>query len=133
MDYQLKIAKNPAFWSAGSAFVAGVLAHMFGIVTVLHNYDSINHFFNGFGSSLSLGRWFLKILGSLSEELLGSYNLTWFNSVAFLFLLAVSAYFLTDALEIQSRTSCILIGIAFVTYPTVVSTLFLNLQQSITA
>lgn len=115
--------KNPHYGGI-SAFVFGLAVHFFALVNITHNYDSIATP-SGYGAGVTSGRWFLEILGKITSKLLvGSYNLTWFNGIVFLLLIAAAVYFLVSVLEIRSRLLAVVTGMAFVSFPTAASMLF---------
>lgn len=122
----MRIFSRPSGVAAISALVSGVLIHMFGLVTVLHNYDDVLTQPFGYGTGTTSGRWFLTFLGDLVQSLSFGYNLSWVNGILFVALIAVSAGFLVSAVGLQSKKSAVLWGILMVSFPTVPSTLMFN-------
>lgn len=112
--------KEPC-WIAGiSAMAAGMAAHAFALVNILHNYDNILQQPKGYGAGITSGRWFLTVLGDFCENILDlGYNLTWVNGLVFLVLIAASATFLTEIFQIRSRFGAGLLGCLMATFPTV--------------
>lgn len=114
--------------SAGTAvicsFVCGIVAHLFGLVNVLHNYDDIAVQPSGFGGGISLGRWFLEILGGFFDKCGLAYNLPFVNGVIFIGLIALSAGCFVSIFHVQKRMFAALIGMLFAVFPTVTATLF---------
>ena len=121
-----KLLKQPAGVAAVSAAISGVLIHMFGIVTILHNYDDVITHPQGYGTGVTSGRWFLELLGSIVERLSFGYNLSWVNGLVLILLIALSAAFLVDALGMKSKKTATLWGMLMVSFPAVVSTLIFN-------
>lgn len=107
-----------------AALAAGILAHLFGLVNPLHNYDDISAQPYGYGTGITSGRWFLTVLGELAYTLGLTYNLPLVNGLVFLLLLAVSAAFLVSALKIRRKTSALLVSMLFVVFPAATSSLY---------
>lgn len=115
--------KTPAGTAAVAALACGFATHFYGLVNTMHNYDDIVVQPIGVGSGLVLGRWLLEIQGMVMRFLGWDFNLTWFNGAVFLVLLALSAGILCLTLGIRSRHLAALMGMLFVVFPTVVSSL----------
>ncbi len=113
-----------AVTAAVAAMAFGVITHLFALTNVIHNYDDIASMPGGYGIGVSLGRWFLQILGEFVESLGLNYNLPTVNGLIFLTLLAVSAGFLVDFFQIRGQIPAAAMGMLFVAFPTVASTLF---------
>lgn len=63
-----KLTKTPEGVAFLAAFTAGVIAHLFGLINVVHNYDSIHYMPYGQGSGIYSGRFTLSILGGLRKS-----------------------------------------------------------------
>lgn len=107
-----------------AALISGLFSHMFALVNVMHNYDSINASFHGFGNGVESGRWSLTFISMVMHKFFGGYNLPWFNGVVTLILLSISAVFIVSSFDIRKHSSAMLIGVLFVVFPTVSSILF---------
>lgn len=118
--------KTPHYIATITAFLAGIVVHMFGLVNMLHNYDDIAVQPNGYGTGITSGRWFLTLFGNFVKDNIGSYNLSWINGVLFIMLLAIAAGFFVSTFEMKQVKSAMLIGGAFVCFPAVTSTLFFS-------
>lgn len=116
--------KTPVGTAVIAAFLSGVVAHLFVLVMPIHNYDDIISMPGGFGGGLSMGRWFLELIGRIVEKLGLNYNLPTLNGLFFLALLAVSAGVVVSFLEIKNRVSAAMAGMLFVVFPSVAGTLF---------
>lgn len=116
--------RYPAIHAGVAAFCAGIATHMFALTNVLQNYDNITASFNGFGSGVDSGRWFLTFISMGMHKFFGGYNLPWFNGVIAIFLLAVSAAFLASTLRFRKTWTAVLLGILFAIFPTAASILF---------
>jgi len=103
--------------------LCGMFIHLFRLVTPIHNYDDIGSLPSGFGTGTSSGRWFLNILGNWLTRNFGDYNLPLIKGFIFIVLIALSAGFLVSIFKITNRTHAILIGLAFISFPTATSTL----------
>ena len=124
MNYKSEKIMSPGKAAFAGAVIMGMAAHLFALVNMLHNHDSIETQPAGVGAGSSSGRWLLDLLGRLGKTLFGNYNMPWLNGVLFILLLALAAAFLVSALKIKNRTSAVLVGAMFVVYPTVTSTMF---------
>ena len=102
-----------------AAFFAGLMVHMFGLVNILHNYDSIAVMPDGYGTGVTSGRWLLTVLGNMVQKQFGGYSTAWFDGVLGILILSVSVYFLIKIFDIKSRMFSILLGIGFVSFPAV--------------
>lgn len=118
--------KSPEGIAIVTAVLGGIVVHLFGLVNILHNYDDIAVQPNGYGTGITSGRWFLTLFGNFVKDNLGGYNLSWINGVLFILLLAVASGFFVSAFEIKNVKSAMLIGLAFVCFPAVTSTLFFS-------
>ncbi len=120
-----KIAyKTPEWVAVWSALICGVATHMFGLVNVLNNIDDIAQQPYGYGTGITSGRWLLSFLGDIMLYLRGSYNLPFLNGILFLCLLALSAGVVVNILDVKSCGSAALMGMLFVTLPSVAATMF---------
>ena len=97
---------------------------MFGIVTILNNYDSIIAQPASYGTGVTSGRWFLSILGDIIGKCGGNYSLSVVNGALLIVFLAISSGFLASALQIQNRVSAALVGMLFAVFPAVTSVMF---------
>ena len=107
-----------------SALLTGMVAHAFALVNILHNYDNILQQPKGFGAGVTSGRWMLTLMGDFCQNVLDlGYNMPLTNGLAFLLLIALSAAFLTNILELRRRGSAVLAGCVMATFPTVCATM----------
>ena len=112
-------------WTAAvAAFGIGVVAHLYGLVTILHNYDDIAQLPYGYGTGVTSGRWLLTILGDLMDAADLGYNLPYVNGLLFLLLIALASGLVTDVLHIEKRSYAALTGMLFAVFPTVAATMF---------
>jgi len=117
MTIRLPFSLKNAHFSAISAFFFGLVVHFFALTNIIHNLDNIATPV-GIGAGVASGRWFLELMGwSVAKFMVGSYNLHWLNGLAYLLILAVTAYFLVEVLEIRSRLFSILTGMALISFP----------------
>lgn len=119
-----KILAGGGTIAAVSGLIFGLIAHLFAITNILHNYDDIASQPGGYGLGVELGRWLLDILGRITQNIGFNYNLHAFNGIVFILFLAVSAGILVSYFEIQNKFSAAAIGMLFTAFPTVAATLF---------
>lgn len=115
--------KTPEAAAVIAAFLYGIFTHSFALNNILHNYDNIASQPGGYGGGISLGRWLLEIMGILIDKVGLNYNLSVVNGIIYIILVAVSAGLLVSVLQIRSKKSAALIGMLFVAFPTVTTTL----------
>lgn len=115
--------KTPSGTAALAGGICGVVTHLYGLVNTIHNYDDIAQQPTGYGTGITSGRWFLSVLGDLSEFFGGNYNLTYVNGILFLLLLALAAGVTVSVLGIRNRNLAALVGMLFVVFPPVFSTM----------
>lgn len=115
-----KTPQGAAFFGALSV---GVVAHLFALVNVIHNYDSIHYMPYGQGSGVYSGRFMLSVLGGLAEKMGGNTNLPLFNGLVFLLLLALSAALLVSTLSIRGWGRAAMVGMLVAVFPTATSTM----------
>ena len=120
----LEKLKKPENAAALSAAVTGLLVHMYGLVTALHNYDDIAVQPAGYGTGTASGRWLLTIFGDLFQKLFGAYNLPWLNGILFILLIALAAGFIVSLLDIRNPRYGAVIGMIFVSFPAFTNTMF---------
>lgn len=116
--------KTPLRTAFFAAVVGGFLVHLFGMITIIHNYDDIFVQPFGFGSTIQSGRWALAVVGGLFHILFGTYNLSFVYGLLFLVLLGLSAAQLVAMFHIQNHKIAAAIGLLLVTFPTATSTMF---------
>lgn len=107
-----------------AALICGLIVHLFGMVTIFHNYDDVCVQPCGVGSTLTSGRWFLWLLEHLGLHTTWNFNLPWLNSLVSLLLLAMSAATLNSILQIKNKRFAALLSVAFVSFPSITSILF---------
>lgn len=118
---KIKLSENNSLIAMFSAMAAGLLIHMFGLVNILHNYDSIAVLPNGYGTGITSGRWLLNILGDLNRDLFGGDNIAWFEGIIGILFLSAAVYLLIKIFNIRSRMFSVLLGIGFIAFPSVAS------------
>lgn len=116
--------KQPQWTCVLAAMICGSIAHLFGLVNVMHNLDNIGQQPAGYGTGVTSGRWLLSLLGDLTGLLRSNYNLTLVNGLAFLLLIALSAGIIVLTLGIRDRRSAALVGMLMSVFPTVVCTMY---------
>lgn len=118
-----KKLKSPAYTAIIVGFFGGLLIHLFGLITVIHNSDDIHFQPVGYGSGVTSGRWLLTLLGDFLKNNELNYNLGFFNGVAYIALLAIAAGILVSIFRIKRRQIAALMSLILVSFPTACSTL----------
>ena len=121
---KLRFLKKPKYTAFFVAVLFGFLIHLFGLITMLHNYDDIAVNPAGFGSSVQSGRWGLAVLGGIFHLIFGTYNVPFLYGLMFLALLGCSAAMIITMFDVKSHKNAALIGALFVVFPTATSTIF---------
>jgi len=116
--YQTRIKKS---WKLAfvSAFVIGLLVHMYKFTNTLLGHDSL---FNIYGTQnvVRSGRWFLAAACSLSSF----FDLPWVNGVLSLIWIVVAAAVVIDIFRIENPVLILLTGGLLVTFPAVTQTFY---------
>lgn len=119
-----KICESSAWTAFFSALLTGIVAHAFALVNILHNYDNILQQPKGFGAGVTSGRWMLTLMGDFCQNVLDlGYNMPLTNGLVFLVLIALSAAFLVDGLDIRRKAGAVAAGCVMATFPTVCATM----------
>ena len=114
-----EVIKKPWFTAFASGAAVGIITHLFGLVTVIHNSDDIGNQPFGFGTGLRSGRWFLSMLGTLVKKLFGGYNIPYLSGLLFVLLVAVSAAVVVATLRLEKKRWAAFVGATFVVFPTI--------------
>ena len=116
--YQTRIKKS---WKLAfvSAFVVGLLVHMYKFTNTLLGHDSL---FNIYGTQnvVRSGRWFLAVACSLSSF----FDLPWVNGVLSLIWIGVAAAVVIDIFRIENPVLILLTGGLLVTFSAVTQTFY---------
>ena len=107
-----------------STFVTGILAHLFVLTNVLHNYDSITQVPLGVGTSLSSGRWMLMYIEKFQNRFWAPYTVPFFEGMLTIFFLSVAACLVVSIFQIKNPLNCILTGAIIICFPAVTSMMF---------
>ncbi len=100
-----------------SAFVLGLVTHLFMFTNKLPNHDDALYLFNADYGTPS-GRWLLPTVLSLS----GDFSLPWLNGVLGLLFLSLTACLVVSAFRIKRPMGVILTSALLVSFPTVAAT-----------
>lgn len=101
-----------------SAFVLGILTHMYMLTNKLTNHDDLSVLFgNDYGAAS--GRWFLPF----ATRLCGGFSMPWLIGLFSLLCLAGAACFTVSLLRIRRPLGCVLTAAVLVSFPTVAATL----------
>ncbi len=99
-----------------SAFIVGLLAHLYKITNWLPNWDSLVFRYDA-QNMISLGRWFLPVVCSPSSF----YDLPFLNGIIAILFHAFGAVCICKILNVQKKITAFLIGAVIVSFPTVTS------------
>ena len=116
--YQTRIKKS---WKLAfvSAFVVGLLVHMYKFTNTLLGHDSLFNIY-GMQNVVRSGRWFLAAACSLSSF----FDLPWVNGVLSLIWIGVAAAVVIDIFRIENPVLILLTGGLLVTFPAVTQTFY---------
>lgn len=116
--YQTKIRKN---WKLAffSAFVTGLLVHMYRFTNTLPGHDSLFNFY-GTQNMVQSGRWFLAAACSFSSF----FDLPWVNGILSLVWIGITAVVITDIFRLHNPVLILLVSGLLVTFPAVPQTFY---------
>ena len=117
---KLKTPQGTAFISA---FICGIAVHLFSMMNVMENLDTLFETPRGFGAGLSSGRWALEVLGRIANRLWGIYRMPSVNGFMFVLFVAIAAALAVTVLKLRRHMSAALCGALFIVFPCAVSTL----------
>lgn len=123
MQLTKRLFKTPKRTALVAAVACGFFIHLFGLLTIIHNYDDVYVQPFGFGTTIQSGRWGLAVLGGIFHLLFGSYNVPLLYGVIFLVFIGLSAAQLIALFNVKSHKIAALIGVLFAVFPTATSTL----------
>lgn len=108
-----------------SAMLCGLMAHIYALANHLYNYDELNCTPTGFGTGITMGRWGLSVLASLTEFLFNyTYTLPVFNGLITILMYTLVACITVRLFEIEDSFYSAAIGAIFTTFPAVVCRMF---------
>lgn len=118
---KLKTPQGTAFISA---LICGIAVHLFSMMNVLQNQDSVHYMPSGIGAGITSGRWALDILGQIANRFWGIFNMPTVNGFMFVLFVALTAALAVTVLKLRRHMSAALCGALLVVFPSTVSTLF---------
>lgn len=104
--------------------IFGALAYLYLFVNNINNNDMIACLPEGYGSGITSGRWGLYLLGKLTGEIWGSFNVPVFNGVIALILLAFASAVLVRVLEVKNNRLCFSLAAITATFAPIGSLMF---------
>lgn len=107
-----------------SAFICGLLAHLYHFTNKQFNGDEIGFTPIGVGGGIGLGRWGLEFIEVVINKVFGTYSLPLFSGLISLLLVSLSAYFVIKIFHIKDCLMAVLIGALFATFPVLTSIYF---------
>ena len=105
-----------------ASLIAGLMAHLYACVNNINNFDSIRQLW--YGDGITSGRWFLQILGDVTEVIWGIWDVGFFNRIITLLLIVIAAGMIPKIYGFHNKLLGILSCVIFVVYPTVTSMMF---------
>ncbi len=105
-------------YTFAATFIIGFVAHGFGFANKISNHDDL-YSIRAYGASIGHGRWFQSFLGPVVSKFDGNYTNPWVLGLVSLFLLAIAACFVVEALNIQNIYSSVLTGGIMVSFPAI--------------
>ena len=106
------------FWSA---FVFGLVAHLYKITNWLPNWDSLVFRYDA-QNMVAIGRWFLPIASAPSSF----YDLPWVTGLLAILFHSIAAVCICKMFDVRKNITAVLIGAAVVSFPTVTSVMMYN-------
>ncbi len=104
-----------------SALVIGLIAHIYKITNWLPNWDSLVFRYDS-QNMVSLGRWFLPVVSSLSSF----YDLPWLTGLMSIIFHALGAVCICRIFNVKKNITAALIGALIASFPTVTSVMLYN-------
>ena len=101
-----------------SAFVIGLITHLFMIVNKFPNVDSMTNFYFD-QNMVTSGRWFLMIACGFSSF----YDLNFVNGLLAIILISICSVYVTRFFDVKKKSSYILIPAIMATFPAVAATM----------
>lgn len=100
-----------------SVFLCGLLAHAYAFFNYIPNWDSVISYYSD-QNTIPLGRCFLTLACGISSY----YDLSWVNGFLSLCYIAVTAVLISELLQIQKKSSLVLLGALLAVFPSTTST-----------
>ncbi len=115
--YREKIRKE---WKLAffSAFLVGLLVHLYKFTNLFPNADSLYNFYNDQNMTMS-GRWFLSIACGFGSW----FDLPWTNGVLSLLFLGLAAAMVAEVFRMENPVLIVLSSALMVSFPAVTATL----------
>lgn len=115
--YDEKIKKR---WKLAfiSAFVIGLLVHIYKFTNMLPNADAMYNFYNS-QNMVATGRWFLTVACGFGSW----FDLPWVNGILSLVFIGVAAAAVSEVFDMDNPCLIVLSSALLVTYPAITATL----------
>lgn len=116
--FRFKVKKS---WKIAflSAFIIGLLTHMYKFTNALPNHDSLYNYYSD-QNVVGSGRWFLSIACGFTSY----FDLPWIIGIVSIALAAVTAVIIVDIFKIENPILIILTGGVLVSFPSITETFF---------
>ena len=112
---KVKPSWKTAFWSA---FVLGLLVHIYKFTNMLPNWDGMHNFYNS-QNMVATGRWFLPVACSFSSW----YDLPWLNGLLSLVYIGITAAMVAEVFHMENPCLVILSSGLLVSFPAITATM----------
>lgn len=115
--YHKKIKKS---WKIAfySAFVLGLLVHIYKFTNLLPNYDALYNFYST-QNMVGSGRWFLSIACGFSSY----FDLPWVNGMLSLVFMGLTAAIITEVFRMENPMLIVLSSGLLVSFPAITATM----------
>lgn len=104
--------------------IFSVLSYLYCVTNDLNNHDNVTVFESGYNGGVSLGRWFLQVIGDWLEKWDMTYNIPYFNIVVGLIFLLLSTILAIHILHIADTRLCFALGSITASFSVVAATMF---------
>ena len=112
---KVKPAWKLAFYSA---FLLGLLVHIYKFTNLLPNYDSLYNFYSS-QNMVASGRWFLSIACGFSSY----FDLPWVNGILSLFFMGLTAAIVAEVFRLENPVLIVLSSALQVSFPAMTATM----------
>lgn len=115
--YHEKVKKS---WKIAfiSAFLVGLIVHMFRFVNVLPNHDALYNYFST-QNMVASGRWFLAVACAPSSY----FDLPWMIGILSLLYMSLTAVVITEIFEMKNPVLIVLCSGMLVSFPAITDTM----------
>ena len=102
-----------------SAFIIGLLVHIYKFTNILLNWDALHNFYNS-QNMVATGRWLLAVACGFSSR----FDLPWINGLLSLVYMGIAAAAVTEVFRMKNPCLILLSSGLLVSFPAVTATMF---------